>query len=165
MKIALPGYRAGFFLVALACTGAMAFALFAQYVMGLEPCPLCIFQRVAVIAAGLLALIAALTNPGRTGARVWAVLVSLAALAGGAVSVRHVWLQSLPADQVPACGPGLSYMLETMPMATMLGKVLKGSGECAKIDWTLFGQSMPFWTGVFFAGIIVWVMVVAFGRR
>jgi disulfide bond formation protein DsbB len=161
----LPRPRAGFFLIALGCAAAMAFALYAQYQMGLEPCPMCIMQRVAVIATGLIALIAALVNPKGWGVKLSALLVTLTALTGGGVAARQVWLQHLPADQVPACGPGLDYMLETMPMADVLGKVFHGSGECARVDWTFLGQSMPFWSGVFFAGVIVFVWGVALSDR
>lgn len=147
--------RQGFFLVAAGCAAAMGFALYSQYVLQLEPCPLCIFQRVGVITVGLIALLAALHNPGRGGYRVWAGLGVLAALAGGAVSVRQLWLQSLPEDQVPACGPGLDYLMETSPLWDVLSKVFKGSGECAKVDWTFLGQAMPFWVAVFFVGVIV----------
>ena len=132
----------------------MGFALYSQYQLGLEPCPLCIFQRVGVIAVGVIALLAALHNPGKSGYRLWGVLGILAALAGGAVSIRQLWLQSLPAEQVPACGPGLDYLLETSPVWDVLSKVFKGSGECAAVDWTFLGQAMPFWVAVFFAGVI-----------
>ncbi|MDN0082887.1 disulfide bond formation protein B [Crenobacter sp. SG2305] len=157
--------RTGFFLIALGCAAAMGFALYAQYQMGLEPCPMCIMQRVAVIVVGLLALIAALVNPRDWGIKFSALLVTLAALTGGGVAARQVWLQHLPADQVPACGPGLDYMLETMPMADVLAKVFHGSGECARVDWTFLGQSMPFWSGVFFIGVIVFTWGLVASRR
>ena len=102
-----------------------------QYGLGLEPCPLCIFQRVAVIACGVVFLLGALHNPGRVGAAIYALLVVLFAGAGAAVAGWHVWLQSLPTDKVPACGMGLYYMMETMPFAEVLATVFKGSGECA----------------------------------
>ncbi|MDF0604785.1 disulfide bond formation protein B [Neisseriaceae bacterium TC5R-5] len=146
--------RQGYLLIVLACIGAMAFALYAQYQLYLEPCPLCIFQRVAVIAAGVLALLALIHNPGGTGYRLWGGLLILAAMAGGAVSLRQLWLQSLPAEQVPACGPGLDFLMETSPLWDVFSKVLKGSGECANVDWTFLGMAMPFWTAVFFAGVI-----------
>ncbi|KMN30145.1 MULTISPECIES: disulfide bond formation protein B [unclassified Chromobacterium] len=154
--------RQGFLLIAAACAGAMGFALFAQYQLGLEPCPLCIFQRIGVIAAGVIALLAALLNPGRGGAKVWGGLTLLAALAGISVSLRQLWLQQLPADQVPACGPGLEFLMESSPLMEVISKVLKGSGECATVDWTFLGMAMPFWVAVFFAGVIAfagWLMV------
>ncbi|GGY17404.1 disulfide bond formation protein B [Paludibacterium paludis] len=138
----------------------MGFALYSQYALGLEPCPLCIFQRVGVIVVGLVALIAGLANPGRTGFRIGAVLVSLAAIAGGSVSLRQLWLQHLPADMVPACGPGLDYMLQTMPFSRMFRKVFEGSGECAVVDWTFLGMAMPFWVLVFFVMVLMFVIVL-----
>ncbi|WP_024303142.1 disulfide bond formation protein B [Pseudogulbenkiania sp. MAI-1] len=161
----LSSRRNLFFLIALACAAAIGFALYAQHVLGLEPCPLCIFQRVGVMAVGSIALLAAIHNPGRTGGRLWAGLGIVAALAGGGVAARHVWLQHLPPDQVPACGPGLDYMLETMPMSNVLSKVLKGSGECASIDWTFLGMSMPFWTGVLFAAMLLLLLMAFFSKK
>jgi disulfide bond formation protein DsbB len=156
--------RQGFLLVAVGCAAAMGFALYSQYVLHLEPCPLCIFQRVGVISVGIIALLAALHNPGGIGYRVWGVLGVLAAIGGGAVSVRQLWLQSLPEDMVPACGPGLDYLMETSPLWDVLSKVFKGSGECAKVDWTFLGQAMPFWVAVFFAGVIVFQLWLAFRK-
>ena len=128
-----------------ACSALMAYALYAQYGLGLEPCPLCVFQRLAVIALGCVFLIAALHNPGRTGAVVYAGLLLIAGGAGVAVAGRHVWLQNLPPDQVPACGPGLDFMLEAFPLQEALQMVFTGSGECADVDWSFLGLSMPAW--------------------
>jgi len=129
----------------LACTGLMLYALYAQYFLELAPCPLCVFQRIAVIAMGLVFLAAALHNPGRLGAGCYALLTTAAAAGGIAVAGRHVWLQSLPPDKVPACGPGLDFMLDSFPLAEVLQMVFSGSGECAEVDWSLFGLSMPAW--------------------
>jgi disulfide bond formation protein DsbB len=130
---------------AFACADLMAYALYAQYVLGLEPCPLCIFQRVAVIALGVVFAAAAIHGPGAAGRRVYGVLIVLAAGAAAGVSGRHLWLQSLPPDRVPSCGPGLDYMLDTFPFGEMLSTVLSGSGECAQVDWRLLGLAMPAW--------------------
>ncbi|WP_434634126.1 disulfide bond formation protein B [Chromobacterium sp. CV08] len=157
--------RQGLFLVAAACAAAIAFALYAQYQLGQEPCPLCILQRIGVMAVGVIALLAALHNPGRAGARVWGGLLVLAALAGGGVSLRQLWLQSLPADQVPQCGPGLEFLMESFPLWDVLSKVLKGSGECAEIQGRFLGMTMPFWVAVFFAGVIVWTLWLVSRRR
>lgn len=137
--------RIGNFLGAMACAGLMAYALYAQHVLGLEPCPLCIFQRVAVIALGLVFLLAAVHGPGRPGRRVYGVLLVGVAAAGAGVALRHLWLQSLPPERVPSCGPGLDYMLESFPFTEMLRTVLSGSGECAGIDWRFLGLAMPGW--------------------
>jgi len=130
----------------VACAGMMAYALYAQYQLQLAPCPLCIFQRLAVIALGLVFLIAVVHNPKKQGvSRVYAFLILIAGGVGAFISGRHVWLQNLPADQVPACGPGLDFMLEAFPVLEVLDMVLTGSGECATVDWSLLGLSMPAW--------------------
>jgi disulfide bond formation protein DsbB len=133
------------FLGFLGCAGLMGYALFAQFVLDLPPCPLCIFQRVAVVAVGVLFLLAAIHNPGRAGSAVYAILLGLSAGAGVAVAWRHIWLQGLPADQVPACGPGLDFMLDQFPVWEVLTTVLTGSGKCAEISWSFLGLSMPAW--------------------
>lgn len=130
---------------ALACAGLMAYALYAQHVLGLEPCPLCVFQRVAVISLGALFLLAALHPAGHVARRAYAVLLGLVALAGIGVAGRHVWLTTLPPERVPACGPGLDFMLESFPLRDALAMVLSGSGECATVDWRFIGLSMPAW--------------------
>ena len=130
---------------AAACAGMMGFALFAQHGLGLEPCPLCVFQRVGVIALGVVFLAAATHGAGRIGARIWGVILLLVAGLGGSVSARQVWLQNLPPDQVPACGPGLDYMFEVFPVMEALSMVFQGSGECAEIVWQFLGISMPGW--------------------
>ncbi|MEO8443619.1 MAG: disulfide bond formation protein B [Gammaproteobacteria bacterium] len=130
---------------ALACAGLMGYALYAQHVLGLEPCPLCIFQRVAVIVLGCLFLVAALHPAGGTGRRIYGVLLALVAAAGIGVAGRHVWLTMLPPERVPACGPGLDFMLESFPLREALAMVLSGSGECANVEWRLLGLSMPAW--------------------
>jgi disulfide bond formation protein DsbB len=129
----------------VACAGLMAYALYAQYELMLAPCPLCIFQRVAVIALGLVFLLAFIHHPFGWGRQVYALLVLTAAGSGAFVAGRHVWLQNLPSDQVPSCGPGLGFMLEAFPALEVLQMVLTGSGECASVDWSLLGLSMPAW--------------------
>ncbi len=128
------------------CAGLMAYALYAQYQLFLEPCPLCVFQRMAVIGLGLIFLLAAIHNPGGWGSRVYALLIGVVAAAGSVVAGRHVWLQHLPADEVPSCGPGFDYIMESFPLADALGLIFRGSGECADIDWLFMGLSMPAWT-------------------
>jgi protein dithiol:quinone oxidoreductase len=128
----------------LATVVAMAFAvLFLQQALGLAPCPLCVTQRGFVILVGVFALLAFLHNPRDRGVRVYAALCSLAAITGGAVAARHVWLQHLPAELAPACGPSLSYMLETLPLSETLAVVMMGDGNCAETVWTFLGLSIP----------------------
>jgi disulfide bond formation protein DsbB len=127
----------------LVCLILLSYALYAQYGLQLEPCPLCIFQRIAVAAMATVFLLAALHNPGRHGTLVYAAMLGIAGAAGMAVAGRHVWLQNLPPEKVPACGPGLEFMLDAFPLFEVLEVVLTGSGECATIDWSFLGLSMP----------------------
>jgi protein dithiol:quinone oxidoreductase len=159
----LPTRRVAYLLGFLVCAGLLAWAFWLQYHDGLEPCPLCMFQRVAVAAAGVVFLIAFLHNPRRRGATFYASLIVLVAGAGAALAGRQIWLQSLPKDQVPACGMGLNYMLETLPFADVILKVLAGSGECAEKGWELLGLAIPGWTLVFF--IVVTIYAFAIIRR
>jgi disulfide bond formation protein DsbB len=160
-------FRAQFVFGFLCSAATLLYAIFAQYGQFYEPCPLCILQRVAMFAVGLVALLGALHNPkGSAGRKIYGVLAFLAAAVGAAIASRHVWLQHLPADQVPACGPGLNYMLESMPSKLdVLKKVLQGSGECAEINWTFLGFSMPEWTLLCFALLGIGALVAGFRRR
>lgn len=148
------------------CAGLIAFALYTQLHDGLNPCPLCIFQRIAYAALGVVLLIAALHAPPGTGARrAYGVLALIPAAIGTAIAGRHVWLQHLPPDQVPSCGPGLNYLMEAMPMAGVIRTVMTGSGECATVDWRLLGLSMPEWSLLWFVLLALWVMLSMFRRR
>lgn len=141
-----------------ACAAMMGYALYAQHGLGLEPCPLCILQRMAVIAVGVVFLAGAIHAPRGRGRWFYAGLALLAAAAGAGVAAHHVWLQSLPADQVPACGPGFDYMIDAFPLSQALRMIFAGSGECAEIDWTLLGLSMPAWTLIGFIGLALWAI-------
>lgn len=143
MKV--PGVRLANLAGFLACAGLMAYALYAEHVLYLMPCPLCVFQRIAVIALGMVFLLAAIHNPGLSGRRVYALLAAAAAAAGIAVAGRHVWLQNLPPEEVPTCGPGFDFIMTTFPLSEALAMIFTGSGECADIDWQLLGLSMPAW--------------------
>ena len=137
-------------MVVLCCGTLLSFALYKQYVDYLDPCPLCVFQRVAFFFVGLVALVAAIHNPGRKGQLIYGGLVDLGATIGALIAGRHVWLQNLPADEVPECGPGLNYMMENFPVTEVLSTVLMGSGSCAEVIWTFLGLSMPMWTLIWF---------------
>jgi len=141
----LPGPRLLNFAGFLCCAGMMGFAFFAQYVLLLDPCPLCVFQRVAVIGLGSFFLFATLHNPTGWARRVYVSFMALFALFGIGVAGWHFRLQNLPPDEVPSCGPGLDYMLENFPLRDALSMVFKGSGECAEIAWSFLGLSMPAW--------------------
>ncbi|HKU16393.1 MAG TPA: disulfide bond formation protein B [Steroidobacteraceae bacterium] len=158
--IAAISRRAGNALGFLACAALMGYALYAQYRLGLQPCPLCIFQRVATIATGILFLLAALHNPGARGARVYGALIGLAALCGVLISSRHVWIQAQPPGTVAACGADLNYLLEIMPLTEVVSKVLTGSGECGSVDWTFLGLSMPWWVAISLVVLGAWALLV-----
>ncbi len=148
--------RVVFFGLAIMAVIAMLFArVYLEQMLGLPPCPLCMTQRVFVVLWGVIALVAALHNPARTGRRIYATLCALAALAGAAIAVRHVWIQHLPPDQVPACGPSLEYMLDTLPFSETVSMVLMGDGDCAAIHWTFLGLSIAEQTLVMAAVVLV----------
>lgn len=149
----LPSTRWTFLIIFLGCTGLILTGLYMQYVMELYPCPLCITQRIFIIAVGLTGLVAFLLNPKTTGRRVLAVLGIVFAVLGGSFSIRQLYLQSLPKDQVPACGPDLGYLLENFPLMDALSVLLRGDGNCAEVQWTLFNISIPGWTLVAFVGL------------
>jgi disulfide bond formation protein DsbB len=131
----------------------MGYALYAEHVLFLMPCPLCVFQRMAVIALGLVFLVAALHNPAERGSLVYGTLVGITAATGAGVAGRHIWLQNLPADEVPACGPGFEYIVDAFPLSEALRMIFTGSGECATIDWQFLGLSMPTWVLISFVVI------------
>jgi disulfide bond formation protein DsbB len=136
-----------------------------QFVEKLEPCPLCILQRLAVLTAGVIFLLGAMQNPVTTGRRVYGFLLLLAAGFGAAVAGRHVWLQQLPEDQIPSCGPGLNFIIENFPLNQAIDMVLRGSGECAEVSWTFLGLSIPGWTLLAFVLMILVALKQLFGKH
>jgi protein dithiol:quinone oxidoreductase len=151
------GYLIGF----LVCAGLLAFALYLQHYEMQEPCPLCILQRVAFIALMVVFLVAALHGPGRTGSIVYSGILFTVAGMGAAIASRHVWLQNLPKNQVPECGPGLEYMLEKFPLAQALDKIFAGSGECAESGWRFLGLTIAGWSLVWFVIMGVFAVMLA----
>jgi disulfide bond formation protein DsbB len=157
--------RLGNFLGFAACVALLGYAYYAQYVLHLEPCPLCIFQRVGVFATGVVFLIAALHDPVAWGRRIYALLGGLAALATVGVAAKHLYIQSLPPDAVPSCGASLAYMMKIFSVGEVISKVLTGSGECAKITWTFLGLSMPGWVLIGALGLLIWGLWVNLRRQ
>jgi disulfide bond formation protein DsbB len=129
----------------VACAALIAYALYTQYYQGLEPCPLCIFQRIGIAALGVVFLFAGLHNPRRWGAYVYGVLIAIAALATIGVAARHLYVQHLPPGSVPSCGAPLEVLLQFTPVTEVIRKVLTGSGECGQVNWTFLGLAMPAW--------------------
>lgn len=148
-------------LLVFICVSGSLFAIgYLQNTLGLDPCPLCIFQRIGLWVMGIFAFLGVVFNPKKIGIRLLFWLGSaLGTLWGMGVAARHVWLQHLPAEQVPACGPGLNYWVDTLPIMQVFQEVLKGSGECALIDWTLLGLSIPMQTLILFVMILVILLV------
>ncbi len=159
----LPPRRLAYAVGFLVCGGLIAWALYLQYGRDIYPCPLCIFQRVAVIATGVVFLAAAVHGPGRSGAIVYAVLTFITAGTGAGLAAWQVWIQAQPKGSVAACGMGLDYMLETLPLTDVVARVLQGSGECADQGWVLLGLAIAAWTFVFFVAMIV--AAIALTRR
>lgn len=155
LNISRRGFNLAGFLV---CAALLAYAYFLQLHAGLEPCPLCIFQRIGMIIVGLLFLLAAIFSFRGRGARVWAVLIGLVALAGALTSARQLWLQLHP-NMMASCGPGLNYMVQVLPLAEVIKRVFIGTSDCGIIQWTFLGLSMPGW-------VLIWfVLLGVFGVR
>jgi len=140
---------------ALGCAAMVLYAIYyAERVLGLVPCPLCMFQRVCIGAMGVVFLIAALHPARRTGSVIYGVLLFLLAGATVWVAGRHVWIQSQPPGTVPACGAPLDALMQMFPLLEVVRRVMTGGGECGLVDWTFLGISMPGW---------VLIMAVTFG--
>ena len=152
------------FSLAIIAVISIAFAMFMEHKLGLHPCPLCMTQRAFIVLVGLIGLVAALHNPLGWGRRVYGALCTLAAITGGAVAARHVWLQYLPEEEVPACGPSLQYMLETLPFSDTLSIVMMGDGNCAEVVWTFMGLSIPEQTLILFTAVTITCVWQTFRR-
>jgi len=158
-------FRAQFLLGFLVCTGLLGYAIYLQLAMGLEPCPLCIFQRLAFTALGLLFLIGAVHGPSNRPGRVtYGVLAFIAAAVGIGIAARHVYVQLLPPELSTSCGPPLAFLSETMGPLEVFRTVLTGTGNCGDIDWSLFGLTMPMWSLVWFVVLAGWALYAALRR-
>jgi disulfide bond formation protein DsbB len=145
--------RLGFAMGALDCALLLGFGYYLQYVQGLQPCPLCMVQRGFFFLLFAAFALGAVHNPGRAGTWVYSLAALFFAAGGAATASRQVWLQSLPPDKVPQCGPDLFFMLENFPLTRTLEKLFYGSGECAVVDWTFLGLSIAGWSLVCFVGL------------
>lgn len=157
--------RRGYFLGFIASFGLVALALIIQQQYNLEPCPLCISQRIAFMALGLLFLMAALHNPGGLGRKVYGLLHVVAAVTGIGIAARHIWIQANPDKVMAECGAGFDYIMETFPLKKALDLIFKGTGECSAIDWTLFGLTIPQLSLIAFAGLGLFAVLLAFQKK
>ena len=149
----LPDNRTINLWMASACAALIAIAVFYfQNHLGLEPCYLCITQRVFVIAVGVIFLVSALHNPLPKGQKIYAALVAATATIGGYFSIKQLWLQNLPEDKVPACGPPVDYLFDGFSASEAISMLLRGDGNCAEVQWQLLGLSMPGWVLLSFIG-------------
>ena len=135
------------------CAALIAYALYAQFQLRLEPCPLCIFQRIGIVLLGLVFLAAALHHPRGGGRYGYALAIAIAALATLAVAARHLYVQSLPPGTLPSCGAPLGVLLKFMPVWQVVRKVLTGSGECGVVNWRFLGLAMPAW-------VLIWALIL-----
>jgi len=154
-----------FSLILLGCAALLTTAIFISPFKDMNPCPMCMMQRAVFIALGALALIAVLHNPVYLGQKVYAAFLALISVGGASIAIRQLWLQSLPEDQVPACGPGIDYMIDVFPLLEVIEMSLRGTGDCAKVQWTLFNLSIPAWSLVAFIGITVLAAFILFRKR
>lgn len=142
----------------LLCIFLLSGSAYFQIVMGMQPCPLCIVQRMMLVAIGFFLLLQLAIEDVLID-RINGVLAFFSALIGAAAAGRQVWLEHLPADQVPACGASLDYMLKTLPLTETLRLLLEGSGDCAVVSWRFLSFSMAEWTLFFFVVYIILILV------
>ena len=137
----------------LLCTALIGYAIYSQLHLGLEPCPLCIFQRIGIALLGLVFLVATVHQPLGRGRYVYALAIAVVALATLLVAARHVYVQSLPPGSLPSCGAPLSVLLKFTPFWEVVRKVLTGSGECSEVNWSFLGLAMPAW-------VLLWALAL-----
>lgn len=153
--------RLGHVLGFLACASLIGFALYLQYYEYQDPCPLCLLQRIVYIALAVVFLVAALHGPGRMGAAIYGGLSFVTAAVGASIATRHVWLQHLPKDLVPQCGPSLEFTFRKYPMFQAFEKVFAGSGQCAEVGWTFIGLSIAEWSLICFVLLGIYALYLA----
>jgi disulfide bond formation protein DsbB len=149
----------------LVCAALYAYALFVQLQLGIEPCPLCIFQRIVFIFMAIFFLAGAIHNPQVVGRRIYGILLLLAAGIGVGIAARHIWVQHQPPDPLAGCAPGWNYMVQNFPLSKTLKMVFTGEADCAQITWTFLGLSMPVWTLVCYVLLGAGAVWAGFRRR
>lgn len=159
------GSRAAYFAGFAASFGLVGLALFLQVQYNLDPCPLCISQRIAFMALGVLFLIAGLHNPAGLWRKIHGVLQLAAAATGAGIALRHMWIQAHPEEVMAECGAGFDYIIESFPLQRALELIFKGTGECSAIDWTLLGLTIPQQSLIAFVGIALYALALMFARK
>ena len=157
--------RLGYLLGFVVSFGVVGLALYLQQLHNLEPCPLCIFQRIAFMVLGLLFLLAALQYPQAGGRKIYGLLQFVAAAVGAGIAARHVWIQANPDLVMSECGAGMGYMFDNFPLSHALSWVFKGTGECSTIDWTLFGLTIPQLSLIAFVLLALYALLLAVQKR
>ena len=160
----LPSNQILYTLGFIACCGLIATALFFQFVLLYEPCPLCILQRIGFMVVGLICLVAAFHNPQAGGNRIYGGLISLASLTGLGIAIRQIWLQNNP-PLIAECGPGMDYWLETLPVHEVIKRMFIGTGDCTEVLWQFLGLSIPAWSAIMFFCFSVFGARQLFYRR
>ena len=158
-------HRLLYALPALACAGLLGFGYYLQYFEGQDPCPLCLVQRGFYYGVIVVFVIAALHGAKKIGHAAYCAVAAVLALGGVGVAARQVWLQHLPADQVPACGPDLFFMMDNFRLGRILEKVFMGSGQCAEVNWRFLGLSIAEWSLACFAALALYAAWLALRRR
>ena len=155
-----------FFITVFAiCIGLLIFGLYLEHVQGLEACPLCIFQRIAYTAIIFIALIGAIHNPRNLLQNIYKLLMVISSITGAAIAGRQIWLQHLPPELVPECGPGFDYMFNVFPFGEALKMIFTGSGECAEVKWRFIGLSIAEWSLIMFIGIFIATILSIYTSR
>ncbi len=147
------------------CAALYAYALYVQFALAIEPCPMCIFQRIVFIVLAIVFLAGAIQNPRERGRRVYGVILLLSAFVGIGIAARHIWVQHQPPDPYAGCAPGWNYMISNFPLSKALKQAFTGSADCSVVNWTLFGFSMPAWTLLCFALLGAGAVYAAFRKR
>ena len=161
----LPQPRYLFLLILLGCLTLLSSAIFVEPFKSMDPCPMCMMQRWVFSAIGIFALIAILHNAEFIGQKIYAGTLAVFSMIGAGVAARQLWLQSLPEEQVPACGPGIDYMLEVFPILEVIEMAIRGTGDCAKVQWTFLNLSIPGWSLIAFIGMTFIALSVLFKKR
>ena len=154
-----------FLIIFIGCASLLSTAIFLDPFKNMIPCPMCMMQRAFFVSLGIVALIAAIHGAKNWGQKVYAFIIVAFSMGGASVAIRQLWLQSLPEDQVPACGPGLDYMLDVFPISEVVMMALRGTGDCAKVQWTFLHLSIAGWSLLAFVAVAAVCFSIIFKNR